>query len=206
MCIIMWPRRRGDLLIFGLFTSLLLVCGDADRRQVIIPALAGLRFVWAVGITGVAFLSQAGRDGVVLHAGASHALLVDGPLRVEVEGSTSVLIAYSCADDDSSTGGATLKAKKRVAFFVDARNSARAEWAPAVVQERKRRRDESGPDAATREEPEQEAPESEEPTPLPHRVSVTWYCHGTRGAMLSIGSFSVAQHSLRRRDRAGHSP
>ena len=61
-------RGKGDFSLFGPFSSFALLCEDAKSRQIVIPAFAGLLCLFAVVITGIAFVTEGG-ECIAMSAG-----------------------------------------------------------------------------------------------------------------------------------------
>ena len=86
-------RGPGDFSVCGVFTCVVYISESARNRKVVIPALTDLHVSYAVVLAGTAFITV-GDDCSALSAGSGYVFLPEGPLRVEVEGSTSMLFAY----------------------------------------------------------------------------------------------------------------
>ena len=96
---------------------------------------------YAVVLAGTAFITV-GDDCSALSAGSGYVFLPEGPLRVEVEGSTSMLFAY-VEFPELGAGAPWSAAKKRAEQYCGEREKAHAEWQKTTKgRVRKRQRDE----------------------------------------------------------------
>ena len=85
-------------------SSLVLICHDAKTRTIVLPAFEGVIGLFAVVLTGIAFVIEAG-ECTALKAGAGHVFcpeITSNTLRVDVERYTSVLLAYTSSCDEGS--------------------------------------------------------------------------------------------------------
>ena len=101
-------RGRGDFSLVWSFTSVVLVCDDAKKRQQVIPAMVRVVGLFAVVLTGLAFLTIEGKCTRLL-PGVAHFFCPDAHVRVEVEGHTVVLLAYTSTVDSESGESLTKK-------------------------------------------------------------------------------------------------
>ena len=115
-------KGRGDLSLVWCFTSVVLACADAKKRQQVIPAMVRVACLFAVVLKGLAFVTVDGCKCIMLLPGVAHFVCPGAPVRVEVEGHTVVLLAYTSMVDGSST---KKSAKRRASVLVDAMDAAR---------------------------------------------------------------------------------
>ena len=115
-------RGNGDVSLVWSFTSVVLACDDAKKRQQLIPAMVRVAGLFAVVLTGLAFLTVNGQCTMLL-PGVAHFICPRAPVRVEVEGHTVVLLAYSV---DRASGESLTKtsAKRRASDLVHAKDAA----------------------------------------------------------------------------------
>ena len=143
---------RGDFSVCWCFSSVVLLCMDAKTRNAVLPALKGVVCLFAVVLTGDAFVTE-GECTTAWKAGTGNvycACSPDTPLRVEVEGSTSLVLAYMV---ESDVGQGVPQAKKRAACFAKAKLAAREDWDSLLKNSRaKRRRREAAREGAAQPE------------------------------------------------------
>lgn len=143
---------RGDFSVCWCFSSVVLLCMDAKTRNAVLPALKGVVCLFAVVLTGDAFVTE-GECTTAWKAGTGNvycACSPDTPLRVEVEGSTSLVLAYMV---ESDVGQGVPQAKKRAAGFAKAKLAAREDWDSLLKNSRaKRRRREAAREGAAQPE------------------------------------------------------
>ena len=136
-------RGNGDISLFWSFQTVLVVCEKAKTRHVVIPALCDVCALFAVAVSGTGFLIEAG-ECIGLNAGEACVSCPEHPVRVEVEGSTSLVLAYSARLD--VVGVAWQRAaKKRAPLYEAARLQAKASWDALFARMgRKKRRQAAG--------------------------------------------------------------
>ena len=120
-------KGTGDVALWWCFSSVVLLCEEAKNRRIVIPALTGVVCLFAVVLAGNAFLIARG-ECTVWKVGAGNVFCPtspDTPLRVEVEGSTSLVLAYMV---ESDVGHSAPQARKRAACLVQARIAAKEQW------------------------------------------------------------------------------
>ena len=132
-------RGRGDFSLVWSFTSVVLACADAKKRQQVIPAMVRVIGLFAIVLTGVAFLTMDGKC-TMLSPGVAHFFIPGAPVRVEVEGHTVVLLAYSSAVDEASGESLPKKsAKRQVSDLLGAMDAAHREAALRADKARKQK-------------------------------------------------------------------
>ena len=99
------------------FSCVACVRVDARARQVVVPALDDVGAIFAVVLKSIAIITDSG-EGLALKAGSGYRFMPTGSLRLEVEGSTSVLFAYSQSNKLGSD--ASQKPAQLVARYVAA--------------------------------------------------------------------------------------
>ena len=161
-------KGTGGVALWWCFSSVVLLCEEAKNRRTVIPALTGVVCLFAVVLAGNAFLTV-GSECTVWKEGTGNVFCPtspDTPLRVEVEGSTSLVLAYMV---ESDVGHGAPQAKKRAACFVKARIAAKQEWDRLLKNHRtscKRLRREAGLEqAGLEQQAKKEPPEPEQADP-----------------------------------------
>ena len=111
------------------FSCLACVRVDAKVRQVVIPALDDVGAIFAIVLKGVAIITESG-EGLALKAGSGYMFMPTSSLRLEVEGSTSVLFAY--AESKALGSDASQKDAKLVKRYAGAWDKAWDELRPLI--------------------------------------------------------------------------
>ena len=153
------PRSRGgDSSVCAFFSCVACISVDARTRRVVVPVLDDVAAIFAIVLKGIAFITDVG-EGLALYAGSGYIyiyiFLPKGTLRLEVEGSTSVLFAYS---ESISLGSdaSQKKAEKLAALYAAARDKALVDLRPIIRGKvRKRPREEAQDETEARATGEQ---------------------------------------------------
>ena len=123
-----------DLALVGPFTSVAVVSHPAQMRQIAIKSFEGAAAIFAVALQGVAIIvDNAQSICTVLQAGEAGVFCPDAPIRVEVEGASSLLLIFSCTAE--SSGAPSKTAKRRTTELQSAADTAKAAWAGSLRQE-----------------------------------------------------------------------
>ena len=144
-------QEDGGDAVCSFFTCVVAIAVDARIRQIVLPALTEATTFCAVVLQGIAFITQVG-DCEAVSAASGLAFVPRESVRVEVEGPTTVLLAFSC---DRAPGTRAAPTRKRVEQYVTAQAEAQHAW--RLFLKRRRHSQAKKPRTAARQEAEADA-------------------------------------------------